>query len=469
MPLKEIQNEGPKGLGVEGSSFTLHSDSVKKAKKRPATARKPKKRDSLFDTTTGAYHGAIAQENFQEILSWARPDVNAQGNLTFRSQWGDSLSKDDKLYKKYMKSSYQMYNEEVHGPKKGKAERNSEEFFSWIKRQQLYYNDIINPEIIGEVDKWFASASTEDKRRLLDLFSTLHTVTQPSRMHQSTMQANHRSLRPSSARPSTYNLDKVKKTKESKAKKTRPKSAPIKAKPKEVIRAPHPSKDDNVEAKLQRILEKRRQIQLDPNAAKNLYKSAVPLAWGAADSMPRQSTYFEMHGKSTLAAGEFTMPKGHDYKSDFSSPFGMVNEQAKVNKTRPTRKKFMIPASFLQRKSDRASTQPGPTTYRMSYMKRSQDELKGVATNASELIAESKKALYRSYVPLGNKGITDLVTWKSTNKDLYKDTKAQLAMQKESNSETASSIRKAFNGPTACIGTTAPATFHKNKKKVAWY
>ena len=417
----------------------------------PQEKPKAKKKDhSLFITTNAAFQGAVEGENFQEVLSWARPDVDPLGNLTFRSQWGDALSKGGKgdWWQKYMKSNYQVYNEEVHGPKQDKSTRNGKEFFSWIKRQQLYYNDILNKEVAEEVDSFMSTASPEEKRQLLDLFADLHTVVQPARQYNSTMKANHTRFRPSSARPTTYNLDKAKKMK----KKTRPLSAPVRSS-KKMAEEPKPkaSFEEDLFGK-----ENQKSYKDKGDAKKELYKSSVPIAWSSEPTVTNESAYREMC-KSATAAGHQSA-KGHDYISDFTCPFGNVNVNAMVNKGKP-KKKFLIPASFMKTKSQREKSGlgKGSTTNRISYMPRSEAENKKQNEMASRLVAESKKARYRSLVPLGEKGVTDLVIWKSTNKELFRDTKAQLTWQKESLKKAASSIQKAFNGPTACVGVAAPA------------
>ena len=173
------------GLNLEVSGLSLQDASAGGAKKVVPQARRQEKKagDELFITTNKAFQGAVEGDNFQEILSWARPEPTE--NLTFSSQWGDALSKGgkDDWWQKYMKSQYSTYNEEVHGPKTDKSQRNSKEFFSWIKRQQLYYNEILTPKIAEEVDAMMTSASPEEKRKLLDLFADLHTVVQPARQY----------------------------------------------------------------------------------------------------------------------------------------------------------------------------------------------------------------------------------------------------------------------------------------------
>ena len=188
---------------------------------------------------------------------------------------------------------------------------------------------------------------------------------------------------------------------------------------------------------------------------KELYKSSVPIAWSSEPTINNDSAYREMC-KSATAAGHQSA-KGHDYISDFTCPFGTVNTNAMVNKTKLS-KKFLVPASLMTTKSQRAKScsGKGSTTNRISYMVRSEAENRMQNAIAARMVAESKKARYISLVPLGAKGITDLVTWKSTNKELFRDTKAQLKWQQESLKKAASSIQAAFNGPTACVGVTAP-------------
>ena len=168
-----------KSVSLEVSGQSLRDLSARAAEPAltggKAKAKAKGKDDSLFITTNAAFQGAVEGENFQEVLSWARPEPTE--NLTFRSQWGDALSskagKGD-WFGKYYKSQYQVYNEEVHGPKPDKSTQNSKEFFSWIKRQQLYYNDILSPEVAEEVDGWMRKAAREENRSLLDLREPAH-------------------------------------------------------------------------------------------------------------------------------------------------------------------------------------------------------------------------------------------------------------------------------------------------------
>lgn len=435
-------------LKVSGQSF----QDLKSKDKQVVPADEPRRnegKDPLFITTNAAFQGAVEGENFQEVLSWARPEPTE--NLTFRSQWGDALSskggKGD-WFKKYYRTQYQVHNEEVHGPKPDKSTRNSKEFFSWIKRQQLYYNDILNPNVAEEVDAFMSMASGEDKRALLDLFADLHTVIQPARQYNSTMKADHTCFRPSSPKPRTYNLDKAKKL-EAKKQKQRPLSAPVRSKPKMV------EEKVSFEEDLFGKENKKPAFKDKGDKKKELYKSSVPIAWSSVPTTTNESAYREMC-KSATAAG-YQSAKGHDYISDFTCPFGSLNEHAKAQKQKP-KKKFLVPASFMRTKSQREKSGAGmgSTTNRMTYMTRSEEENRKQNKIAARMVAESQKARYRSYVPLGQKGITDLVVWRSTNKELFRDTKAQLTWQKESLKKAASSIQKAFNGPTACVGVTAP-------------
>ncbi|UPQ99061.1 hypothetical protein HOP50_03g23670 [Chloropicon primus] len=453
----KIEPEKLGGLNLEVSGQSLKDASARKKVVPDAVPKSSKKsqKDALFITTNAVFQGAVEGENFQEVLSWARPEPTE--NLTFRSQWGDALSskggKGD-WFGKYYKSQYQVYNEEVHGPKPDQSTKNSKEFFSWIKRQQLYYNDILNPEVAEEVDEWMSTAAPEDKRKLLDLFANLHTVIQPARQYNSTTKADHTRFRPSSAKPRTYNLDKAKKTRT----KQRPLSAPVRSKTKmasaeDAKKKDPPSFDEDLFGK--ENVPARKTFKDKGDKKKELYKSSVPIAWSSAPTTTNESAYKEMC-KSATAAGHQSA-KGHDYISDFTCPFGSVNDNAKAQKTR-AQKKFLVPASFMKTKSQREKSGlgKGQTTNRMSYMARSEEENRKQNKIAARMVAESKKARHISLVPLGNKGITDLVCWKSTNKELFRDTKAQLTWQKESLKKAANSIQKAFNGPTACVGVTAP-------------
>ena len=189
---------------------------------------------------------------------------------------------------------------------------------------------------------------------------------------------------------------------------------------------------------------------------KELYKSSIPIAWSSEPTTTNESAYREMC-KSATAAGHQSA-KGHDYISDFTCPFGKVDMNAMASKDVRMSKRFLIPASFMRTKTQRAQSCKGrgPTTNRISYMARSQAETRKQNEIAARMVEECQNAKNRSLLPLGSKGITNLVTWRSTNKELFRDTKAQLLWQKESLKKAASSIQAAFNGPTACVGVTAP-------------
>ena len=93
------------------------------------------------------------------------------------------------------------------------------------------------------------------------------------------------------------------------------------------------------------------------------------------------------------------------------------------------------------------------TTHRMTYMRRSEKDLKELAEKAAEQVATSKAARYTSSIPLGHQGIMSLPSWGTSNAGYGSRDTAGLVLDKNE----AARNKQVHSGITAPIGASAPA------------
>lgn len=168
-----------------------------------------------FESTYDWSYNAAATAVMQDVTGEVRAFTKAQtaGKLTFQSQWGDGLSKGPayEMWKKQLQTRSQLENRTVWGleDQRPNSAANGDRFFAWVRREHLYYRDIVAPEAIDKIDAWLARAPPAHRREFLEVFRALWAAANP----QGKLSVSHLHYRPppvarpqSAANETTTNL-----------------------------------------------------------------------------------------------------------------------------------------------------------------------------------------------------------------------------------------------------------------------
>mmetsp|Transcript_1288 Transcript_1288/g.5238 ORF Transcript_1288/g.5238 Transcript_1288/m.5238 type:complete len:152 (+) Transcript_1288:841-1296(+) len=136
-------------------------------------------------TTNEATYGGVefAPELFQDMLKHARPQMSA--NLTFTSQWGDDVKKNNATWKKQLKTTKQLTDESVYKNFRNlsyEEERRAakEKFFQYVRRQRHYYGELLDDQCNEQIDLWLRAASPEEKSEFLSAFRDMYASANPN-------------------------------------------------------------------------------------------------------------------------------------------------------------------------------------------------------------------------------------------------------------------------------------------------
>ena len=138
-----------------------------------------------------------------------------------------------------------------------------------------------------------------------------------------------------------------------------------------------------------------------------------------------------------------------------TTPFGSLNPLFYKHGQDPGQNFYCVPRANLHRKGlvHGKPEEKNHTTHRMTYMRRSEKDLKELAKKAAEQVAASKAARYTSSIPLGHQGIMSLPSWGTSNAGYGSRDTAGLVLDKNE----AARNKQVHSGITAPIGASAPA------------
>mmetsp|Transcript_1287 Transcript_1287/g.5229 ORF Transcript_1287/g.5229 Transcript_1287/m.5229 type:complete len:416 (+) Transcript_1287:841-2088(+) len=393
-------------------------------------------------TTNEATYGGVefAPELFQDMLKHARPQMSA--NLTFTSQWGDDVKKNNATWKKQLKTTKQLTDESVYKNFRNlsyEEERRAakEKFFQYVRRQRHYYGELLDDQCNEQIDLWLRAASPEEKSEFLSAFRDMYASANPN-LNKSEYQVKFKGFRPGSAwgersREREENKQRVRgfvATAEDK----------IAGAGSRRTSAAGGDGQHRIQTKAAKEREARRSFSSQAgsdmgeydgaifNDDKNdvplgsgggapmpveTFKSQVPLSWVTASDEVVQSTYQDAHcgnfpvmvAQLRHSAMEKAKMRGSSARIGFeaTAPYGKVNPVMDTTNI----KKMPVPQYLLHPRG--LPTGPGKwryvTTNRITYMERSREALEYQAQKAREAVEASMAERHRSSIPLGKQGI----------------------------------------------------------------
>ena len=457
------------------------------AKRRAAKAAQRKKqreaREAVFYTSNKLSYGAseIDPELYRSMQDVVRP-IRAP-NVTLRSEWGESLAWAEKQRakktagaQKQSQTTYDRLNDSVYPEFLSSRNLQNDQFFEWVRRQRLYYGDILSEEATQAVDEWLDQASDEERQEFLELFRDLH-VAHTSEMLRSISHQDYSKYNPDRAtfakRPSSAPF----------AEGSRPMTAEQLSRPGTGgVRPPpavrpatgsrpataDPSRRPSTSAGVRKI---KPTVEASgdgpPKIEIETFSSQVPLQWGGSGLAPT-STYTDTYRKgpayATAEDGGGEEDRMLGYWAAVTAPFGSLNP--KFYKHEGKTNYYPIPEALMYPKGLIGGAPPRgtQTTNRMSFLPRSEEELIDQAKKAAEQVAASKAARYITTVPLGAQGIMSLPRLKDGTHLRFGTTYKEFHEQTDKyendvgrSVEEAKRNKMVHKGITAPIGGTAPA------------
>jgi len=153
-------------------------------------ARKPRRGESLDPplpvadaanmTTFQATHGLSSF--YPKTYAKAEEAGRAvpEPNLTFMSAWGESLkNRAAETWAPLLKTMKEVVDESVWGPA-APAGTPDERLLEWLKRQRLYYADLLTPAAAARLDALLPRCTVAQRKELLLALRSLHTAASPA-------------------------------------------------------------------------------------------------------------------------------------------------------------------------------------------------------------------------------------------------------------------------------------------------
>ena len=147
------------------------------------------------------------------------------------------------------------------------------------------------------------------------------------------------------------------------------------------------------------------------------YKSDIPIKWSGAKSSHFSSYRTSFKGRQgqelSVDPDAENREKNKVDWTAVTTPFGSLNPLFYKHGQDPGQNFYCVPRANLHRKGlvHGKPEEKNHTTHRMTYMRRSEKDLKELAKKAAEQVAASKAARYTSSIPLGHQGIMLLPSW----------------------------------------------------------
>ena len=104
-----------------------------------------------------------------------------------------------------METSYGRFNDAVHPSfSDTAAHTQNDTFYKWVRKQRLYYGDILNEDAAAKVDSWLRGASEADRKEFIETFRDLNIAAKQD-MSDSLYKQDYRLYRPGTREPSEAN------------------------------------------------------------------------------------------------------------------------------------------------------------------------------------------------------------------------------------------------------------------------
>jgi len=408
----------------------------------------------------------IEPELYQDIHSLVKPIIAP--NLTLKSDWGEGLKatgewrakmeQKNPRGRKPAETSYGRFNDAVHPNfSDNAAHTQNDTFYRWVRKQRLYYGDILNEDAAAKVDSWLRGASEADRKAFIETFRDLNIVAKQD-VSDSLYKQDYTHYRPGTREPSEANGTPTA---------SRPRTVPSKKASRGALPVAADALRSLASAGSARGgaggAPKRGGHWQQGNESLAPYKSDIPIKWSGANNSLFSSYRTSFKGR-----------QGHELNVDpdaeqenqsqeksrvdwtaVTTPFGSLNPLFYKHGQDPGRKFYCVPRANLHRKGlvHGKPEEKNHTTHRMTYMRRSEKDLKELAKKAAEQVAASKAARYTSSIPLGHQGIMSLPSWGTSNAGYGSRDTAGLVLDKNE----AARNKQVHSGITAPIGAAAPA------------
>jgi hypothetical protein len=405
----------------------------------------------------------IEPELYSDIHSLVKPIFAP--NLTLKSDWGEGLKATGEWRakmeqksgrgRKPAETSYGRFNDAVHPSfSDTAAHTQNDTFYKWVRKQRLYYGDILNEDAAAKVDSWLRGASEADRKEFIETFRDLNIAAKQD-MSDSLYKQDYRLYRPGTREPSEANGSPAG---------SRPRTVPSK----KASRSASPALPA---ADAQRALASAGSSRSEGPATKRSvhwqqsndslapYKSDIPIKWSGAKSSHFSSYRTSFKGRQgqelSVDPDAENREKNKVDWTAVTTPFGSLNPLFYKHGQDPGQNFYCVPRANLHRKGlvHGKPEEKNHTTHRMTYMRRSEKDLKELAKKAAEQVAASKAARYTSSIPLGHQGIMSLPSWGTSNAGYGSRDTAGLVLDKNE----AARNKQVHSGITAPIGASAPA------------
>lgn len=453
------------------------------------------------------------KEMYPQLYKEAREASRSQpsDNLLFKSEWADTLKAGTTAThtRDMMQSTYTRYNKEVHKEEMERlAERNDNSLADWAVKQKLYYGDLMTSEYAPHVEALLKEGSAADKMQTLDVMRSLYSVVQPYKT-KSHSQTVHRELgNPNDPglmalikeQNRLKNMGRPNITPTNKAKSAaafRPASAPVSGKKgtaKSLLaaryEAPDPqagvthsgtssamgSRQGSATGSTRAAAQGARRPASAPKPArgaksgvyknngpsyhvtdsndKDTYKSTLPMKQAGSSLHPVTTTYEDFHGslKPELRRTMMDSSQVAGYKPvEVTCPIGKINPYTTI-KGFP--ELYPVPESFIRGAGPFPGVPTGIaacTTKQLDFQPRDEADVIRSVKAAQQAVEFSHKALEKSGVPLGAKGI-DTTPADGAFKSEYGAEYHKFANTASEDRARREALHKMFLGPTAAVG-----------------
>jgi hypothetical protein len=149
---------------------------------RPSTASSMPMTASQWITTNEQFYGF--RELYPDIYAAAASATKARpaSNNAFKSEYSESLKKGSGEYwKQCLRSTYESTNQAVHKPNHEYQVKKEAGFFYWMRKQRLYYGELLTEDVAEKLDGLLEGASAQGKTDILAAARLLFAIIRPEK------------------------------------------------------------------------------------------------------------------------------------------------------------------------------------------------------------------------------------------------------------------------------------------------